>query len=361
MAHDRTTSRRAYLSSIAAGSVLLAGCSSSGDGSDGGSDGGSPDSDGGDGGTDGGSGGGDGGDGSGGSEDLTEVSFATTETGSAGVLTSIIQDQGLDEKHGLNVSVQAASPPKAMQLLRNEAVQTSLFSPQGAAVANTEGSNIRLFGSILANHTSLMTTPDSDIEGWDDLVGESVGILSPPSGMWNQTNLLLREMGYSEDDFDFRQGSPGAIHSFDQRGDVAAHVHFVPVSIKSIANGDMREVQFLPSKFEELLGHNLQFVPLGAHQSWIDANPEAARGLRDTLIEAQQLFHDSPRETISSYSDAIGLENEDQIDAAVERMPPTYPAAWGDEQKSNVTTQLELSKEYGIIPEDAPTDIVADL
>jgi ABC-type nitrate/sulfonate/bicarbonate transport system substrate-binding protein len=206
-----------------------------------------------------------------------------------------------------------------------------------------------------------MTYDNDSLEGWDDLVGERVGILSPPSGMWNQTNLMLREMGYSTDDFDFRKGSPGAIHSFDQRGDVTAHVHFVPVSIKSIVSGEMREVQFLPSKFEELFGHNLQFVPLAAHQSWIDENPDAAQSLRATLIEAQQLFMDSPRETISAYSDAIGLENEDQVDAAVERMPPTYPAEWGDTQKENVTSQLELSKEYGIIPEDAPTDIVADI
>ena len=83
--------------------------------------------------------------------------------------------------------------------------------------------------------------------------------------------------------------------------------------------------------------------------------------MRAALIDAQKLFTESPEETISKYQDVIGLENQKQVDAAVERMPATYPAKWGDAEKENVVNQLELSKKHGIIPDDAPTDIVADL
>ena len=361
MARKRRTSRRSYLSAIAAGSAVLAGCTGGGDGGSGGESGGSDGSDGESGGSDGATTGESGGTTQGGSDDLTEVTFATTETGSAGVLTTIIQDRGLDEKHGIKVTVQAAAPAKAMQLLKNNAVETSIFSPQSAAVANTEGSDIRLFGPVLSNHNSLVTTPDSDIEGWEDLVGERVGILSPPSSMWNQTNLMLAEMGHSMEDFDFRKGSPGAIHSFNVRGDVAAHIHFIPVTLKTVTAGEMREVMFLPDKFEELWGHNIQLVPIGAHQSWLDENAETAKNLRAALIDAQKLFTESTEETIRQYQETLGISGDEQIQAAVERVPATYPAAWGDTQREGLTSQLERSKEYGIIPEDAPTDIVADI
>lgn len=289
------------------------------------------------------------------------VSMATTQTGSVGALTAIIQEEGLDEKNGISLEIQDAVPPQAMQLLRNEAVAVSIFSPQGAAVANTQGSNIRLFGPMLANHISLMTSQTDGIQGWEDLVGESVGIMSPPSGMWNHALLLLAELGHSADDFDFREGAPGAIHSFDARGDVAAHLHFIPVTISAITAGDMREAEFMPDQFQELFGHNLQFVPLAAHDTWLQENPDTAVNLRNAVIEAQQLFKDQTQETISRFRDVIGLETDEEVQAAAERMPATYPAAWGTAQKSNVVEQLELSQEHGLIPGDAPTDIVADL
>lgn|GEM_PF-6046414 len=353
MAREHTTSRRAYLTAAGATvAATIAGCSSGGDGGDGGS---TPTEDSGDGGSDGGA-----------STTMapepTSVSVATTQTGSLGVLTAIIQEEGLDEANGVSFEIQDAVPPQAMQLLRNEAVDVSIFSPQGAAVANTQGSDIRLFGPGLANHISLMTTPENDgIQSWDDLVGEAVAIMSPPSGMWNHTMLLLAERGYSVDDFDFRQGAPGAIHTFNARGDTAAHLHFIPVTIGAIASGDMREVEFMPDAFQEIFGHNLQFVPIAAHQSWLDDNSETALNVRSTFVEAEQLFKDDPEGTISAYQETIGLQSDAAVEAAAERMPATYPAQWGSTEAENVVEQLERSKANGLIPEDAPTDIVADL
>ncbi|SEH65552.1 ABC-type nitrate/sulfonate/bicarbonate transport system, substrate-binding protein [Halopenitus malekzadehii] len=349
MTSDALTTRRAYLTAVATGTAALGGCSSDGGGGDGGDGGGNTTT------TTTGT--------TSSEQDLREISFATTETGSIGVLTSIVQEEGFDEQRGIKINVQATTPAKGPQLLKNKAVETSLFSPQGAAIANTEGSNIRLFGPLLANHNSLITTADNtDVQSWEDLKNEKVGILSPPSGIWNHTNLLLNEMGYSTDDFDFRKGSPGSIHSFNARGDVAAHVHFVPVTVKSIASGGMRELLFYPDKFQDQFGHNLQFTPLAAHQSWLDENPDAARSLREALIDAQKLFTDSPKDTISKYRDTIGLENQNQVDTAAERMPATYPAAWGSTQTSNLQSQLQMSKEYGLISDDAPTDIaVSDI
>jgi ABC-type nitrate/sulfonate/bicarbonate transport system substrate-binding protein len=342
MTREKVTNRRAYLSALAVGTATLAGCTADSSNSSSGSDSTNKSS----------------GSNSTNKQDLREITFATTKTGSVGVLTNIIKEEGFDKQHGIKIKEQATSPSKAAQLLVNNAVEAGLMSPQGAAVANTKGSNIRLFGPILSNHNSLMTTPENtDIQSWKDLKGKRVGILSPPSGIWNHTHLLLNEIGISPDNFDFRKGSPGAIHAFNERGDVAAHIHFIPVSVKAIAGGEMREVLFYPNKFKDLFGNNLQFVPLAAHQSWLEKNPDAARSLRAALIKAQKLILDNPKDTITKYMEVIGLENQDQVNLAVKRMPATYPAAWGRPQKKNIKTQLKLSKKYGIIPDNAPINI----
>lgn len=336
MKRNTLSTRRTYLKTVSAGSVLgLAGCLGI-------------------------SGGG----GSNGDNDFTTVSVGTTETGSLGVLSKIIKDREIDKEHGIKFDVQAAAPPDAMQLLQNEAVDTSIFSPQGAAIANTEGSDIRLFGPGLANHISLMTTTENDgISGWGDLTGDTVGVMPSPSGMWNHTLLLLAEMGLDhEEDFDIRTGAPGAIHGFNAKSDVRAHAHFIPVTITAREAGDMRQVTFYPDKFEEIYGHNLQFVPFASRQGWLDENPDAARAARDTMIDAQQLFIDNPRTILNEYQDVAGFENEAQIDIAVDLMPSVYSGQWGQEAVDNVVQQLERSKELGLIPSDAPTEeVVTDI
>lgn len=337
MRRNSSTTRRTYLKTLGAGStVAVAGCI------------------------------GGGGDDSGGdtNSDLTTVSVGTTETGSLGILSEIIKDRSIDNDHGVEFDIQPAAPPDAMQLLQNEAVDTSIFSPQGAAIANTEGSDIRLFGPGLSNHISLMTTSENDdISGWEDLTGETVASMPAPSGMWNHTRLLLAEMGLDhEEDFDFRTGAPGAIHGFNARGDVSAHAHFVPVTITAQESGDMRQVTFYPDRFEEIYGHNLEFVPFASHQSWLDENPETARAARDTMIEAQQLFIDDPATILDEYQDVAGFENQAQIDLAADLMPAVYSGEWGQSAVDNIVEQLERSKELGLIPSDAPTEeVVTDV
>lgn len=124
----------------------------------------------------------------------------------------------------------------------------------------------------------------------------------------------------------------------------------------------MRQVIFYPDKFEELYGHNLEFVPFASRQSWIDENPDAARGARDTMIDAQQLFIDDPKTILNEYQDVAGFENQEQIDVAADLMPAVYSGEWGQDAMDNVVQQLERSKELGLIPSDAPTEeIVTDV
>ncbi|MFC7216090.1 ABC transporter substrate-binding protein [Saliphagus sp. GCM10025334] len=294
----------------------------------------------------------------------TTVTVGTTETGSLGVLTEIIKDRGIDNDHGIEFDVEPTDPASAAQLLQNEAVDTSVFSPQGAATANTEGSDIRLYGPALSNHNAIMTTSNNDdISGMEDLVGKAIGIMPSPSGMWNHMRLLLAEMGLDyEEDFDLRTGAPGGIHGFNARGDVAAHGHFIPVTVTSEEAGDMRPVFYFADRFEEIYGHNLALVPFATRQSYIDENPDAARAARDAIIEAQQLFNDDPAGIIDEYRDVIGLENQEQVDIAAEQMPAAYTGEWGQDAVDRIVQQLERSKELGLIPSDAPTeDIVVDI
>ncbi|MFC6766122.1 hypothetical protein [Natrinema soli] len=44
-----------------------------------------------------------------------------------------------------------------------------------------------------------------------------------------------------------------------------------------------------------------------------------------------------------------------------EKLPDIVPGWDTDEAQENIPDQIELAKEQGVIPDDAPTDIVADI
>lgn len=270
--------------------------------------------------------------------------------------------EGLDEEHGVEIETKRASAAKVEQLLVNKAVNVAYASPQGAARANNEGRNIRIYGPWLADHNSLMVRQDSDISSFEDITGKRLGILSSQSGQYNHTALRLAKAGMSlTDDFDLRHGSPGAVHAFDAKKEVAAHMHFIPVTVKTLQEDKFREVEYLPKTLEEMFGRNLHFVCLAAYQNFLDENPKAAKGIRKALIDAAKLVSEDPEKYLKRYKDVVGYENEEQIKIAAKRTPPIYPDAWGDEQRNNITDQLQQSKELGVLAKDAPTDIIADI
>lgn len=297
-----------------------------------------------------------------GTGDTTTVSVGSASGGSTGLLMEVLLDEGLDEEHGIEIEPERAPAPEVTQLLVNEAVDVAYSSPQGAANANIQGRNIRIYGPWLADHNSLMVLPDSDVEGWEDLLGERIGILPEASGTYNHAAMRLaaEDMNITED-FDLRKGNPGAIHSFNQNQEVAAHFHFPPVSIKSMEEGSFREVEFLPDKLEELFGRNMHFVSLAAYEEFLNDNSEAAQSVRSALLDAAQLIHDDAETYISQHQDFTGFENDEQVKLAAERAPAMYPNEWNDEARDNIVDQLEKSKELGTIPDDAPTDIISDI
>lgn len=293
--------------------------------------------------------------------ELTTIKYATAAGGVAEIQSNIIKANGIDEKYGLNLDLNAVAPPKAPQLLVNKAVEASLFSVQAAAVANTEGKHIRIYAPGLHVHLSLMTS--GDYTELADLEGEKIGVLSSPSGTWNQTNQLWHLLGYDlQKDFEVVQGGPGAIHSQDIREDVEAHTHFPPSSVRQIVDedGPLTEVFRYSELFErsDVLGRNPMLTGYSVHEEFLRENPETVKALRSMKIEADQYLRNNAFDALKEHIDLTGYETDAQLELAAEITKTQYPGVWGQEKRQQVVEQLELSKEIGLIPNDAPTDQV---
>lgn len=340
---DTPTDRRSYLKGLAGlTTVGVAGCS--GDGGDG-EDGG----------------GGDGGDG--GNGDLPTVDMSATAGASFGQLVAdVLKGEEFDHQNDVNVEITEAGPAEVPQLVINGSVDTGFGNPTGMATARTEGHEVSIYGPWNANHSSLLAPPDSDVEGWEDLTGEQIGILGAPSGIWNHTKMLLAERGWDlEQDFETRTGAPPAIQSWITGGDVAAGVLFYPLIVPALVEGDLVEVGFIPDMLEESFGRVYDFVNLIALDGWLDDNPDLAESTQQAMIDAHGYIQNNPVEVLEEYGADVTVESEEEIDLMAEKLPGIVPGWDTSEAQEDIQEQLEFVKELGMLPEDAPTDIVADI
>lgn len=295
--------------------------------------------------------------------DLDTVQMAATSGASFGqLIADVFKDEEFDQQNDVFIEITEAGPAEVPQLVINGSVDTGFGNPTGMASARVEGHEVSIYGPWNANHSSLLAPPNSDVDGWEDLVGEEIGILGPPSGVWNHTSMLLAERGWDlEEDFETRTGAPPAIQSWITGGDVAAGVLFYPLIVPSLVDGDLVEVGFIPDMLDETFGRVYDFVNLIGLDDWLEESPEQASRVQQTLIDAHTYVRENPVETLEEYGADVTVESEEEIELTAEKLPDIVPGWDTAQAQEDIQEQLEFVKELGMIPEEAPTDIVADI
>lgn len=294
---------------------------------------------------------------------LLPVRMASSSGASlAQLLTDVIIGEGFDERNGISLEITEAGPAEVPQLVINGSVDTGFGNPIGMANARTQGHNVSLFGPWIRNHSSLLVGPDSDVQEWEDLVGDSIGMLSPPSGIWFHTAMVLNGLGLDiEEDFETHTGAPPAILSWITGGDVDAGVLFYPLITSPLVEGDLLEVAFMPEVFEDVYGRVFDFVNLIALDEWLDEDHDRALQFQRTTVETHEWVMNNPVETLERYGPNSGVETDEEIELTAEKLPDIVSTWDTDQAKENIQEELELAQELGMLDSDAPTDIVADI
>lgn len=289
-------------------------------------------------------------------EEVEQLSFAAA-VGASGVVATVLQEEGIAEKHNLSIEMSKQAPADAENALFQKTVDTGIFSPISAARANAEGQNIRVIAPNLNNHNSVLVKPDSEYESLDDLVGKRFGSFERITGAFNAFSILTTEMGYNfEEDFNVTFGGAVTLLNLLDRGDVEATLSFESFVTRWIARDNARELFKVNDKFTEETGHNNLFLGVAAHENWIQNNTSKAVKFHRALLDAQTQLHTNP-DMIEKYSDVFGLQNQEEIDLGKERIPRVYPTEWNEQKIQAGRQDIQTAREIGIIPEDATAEI----
>lgn len=339
----------------AGGFVGLAGCSGGDGGS--GADGGS-----GDGGSSPTAGSGDGGASTETqSGEPTPVVHGAVEGGTTGILATVMKEQGIDTKHGIELQPKYfTSPPNVQQqLMFNDDIPTAYMGSIVATRMHAEGQRPQLVGPYMLNHTYVLAQADGPVQEPADLAGAKVSFASTAADAWLKFVVLLEEAhGVAPDELEFVQSAPPAALSLLERGEVDAILSFEPLVTIAETKFDFDTI-FVPREaWEREQSLPLTTVDLAWVKPWYDANPEAGVGLAKALKESQVYIQENMDTVIEENADSFGFQTQAQIDLGKERLTEIYPLEWN--RDDFVESELEMvrrAKALGLIEPEPTEDI----
>lgn len=261
----------------------------------------------------------------------TPVVHGAVEGGTTGILVTVMQAQGIDKKHGIDLRPEFFTSPPAVQqqLYLNDDIPTAYMGSIIATRIFAEGQRPQLVGPYMLNHTYVLARADGPVQAPEDLAGKTVSFASTAADAWLKFVVMLEAAhGVHPDELEFVQTAPPAALSVLERGDVDAILSFEPLVTIALTKFDF-DIIFVPREaWEREENLPLTTVDLAWMESWYNEFPDAGRSLALALRETQQYIQANMDDVIDQHSDSFGFKAQEQIDLGKERLTEIYPTEW---------------------------------
>lgn len=291
----------------------------------------------------------------------TTVVHGTTEGGTTGVITSVVENQGFDADHGLDLDLKEfTSPPQVQnQLALSDDVPTGYMGSIIATRMHAKNKPMKLVGPYMYYHAYVLARSDSDIDGPEDLAGKKISYANEAADAWLKFAVLLAEThGITPDEYEFVQSAPPAALPLLDRGEVDAILSFEPILTKGLVEYDF-DVVFSPrDAWRENEDLPLTTVDLAVTAPYYEDNPDTTSDLAATLLDAQRHLSENIDTIIEENKKTFGFESQAAVDLGKERMDQIYPTEWN--QDGFVESELrmvEKANELGMIDTPPTEDI----
>jgi NitT/TauT family transport system substrate-binding protein len=307
----------------------------------------------------------DGGDGDGAGGEV--VRFQGLPADPAAIPMLVMQEEGLDEKHGFQAEFVEVDPDAAANtLLLGESDIAMEQDAVTMTLAQQEGEEGVVFWPVLNTMMSVVVPEDSDAQTPEDLVGQKVGHFGVDSGTTSVIALMLSEL-YGIDvfeDYDLREAGPAALPELLKGGEVEAIFDYEPLALRAVLETPGRYL-FEPAKAwaEESGGWSPYLTNLAARVDWLEENPDLALAAKDAWVEAVEIIEDSNYEIFAEepYRSFLELRSDEELDAFVDYCAelPCLLNEWSEEDIEQLNGWLELMAENDVLIEEPPAEPVA--
>lgn len=248
-------------------------------------------------------------------EPLPELTVGTLEGGTVTWELETIRAHGLDRAHGFSLKLLALAGNPATHVAMHGGEVDSIVSDWLWVAQQRAAGADYVFLPYSTAVGGLMVPGDSTVQSLADLEGQTIGVGgSPVDKSW----LILRAWSMSEHG---RNGgrdladttrqlfgaAPIILNAFES-GEVAAAVNLWHFQAKMEARGARELVDVVTAARDLGLDPDTPLLGYVLRESWIQANPQAARGLAEASAEAKRILStdDSAWEALRPIMNAEG-------------------------------------------------------
>lgn len=279
----------------------------------------------------------------------------------------VMQEEGIDEKHGFTAEFIEVDPDAAANTLllgesdvamEQDAVTMTLAQQQGQAGV--------VFYPVLNTMMGVVVAEDSEYQEPADLVGQRVGHFGVDSGTTSIICLMLKDLHDIDcfEDFDLREAGPAALPELLASGEVEAIFDYEPLALRAVLETPGRYL-FEPAKAwaDRSDGWSPPLTNLAARVDWLEENPDLAIAVRDAWAEATQIVSDSDYEILNEepYKTFMAMGSEEELAAFIEYCAalPCLLNSWDESDIEHTNEWLELMAENDVLIEETAEEPVA--
>lgn len=289
-------------------------------------------------------------------ETTTKLEFGAPKGAAAGVSPRVARDQGFAANRNIDLTLELAAPPQLFTRLQGKKIESSTFPViSGARLAN-QNRAIRLFQPVARSFNSIIARKGKGLSNVEDLKDVTLGSMPKKTAPFTHFALLLSLEGFAAENFEFQFGPPPVLFGQMKKGGLDAMIGVEPFSTRLLATGEFKEFFVFNQRWKEMKGANMPLVEAATYQSSLDEKPDAFEGFGQALVDAGQYISDNKQAVFQQYADVLGLQNDDQIQLAVERIAPIYPTQFATELRESGKEVVRLAAKQGLLSKDPPID-----
>lgn len=286
----------------------------------------------------------------------TKLEFGAPKRAAAGVSPRVVSNQGFAAERNVDLTLELAAPPQLFTRLQGKKIESSTFPViSGARLAN-QNRAIRLFQPVARSFNSIIARKGQGLSNVEDLKDVTLGSMPKKTAPYTHFALLLSLKGFDVENFEFQFGPPPVLFGQMKKGELDAIIGVEPFSTRLLATGNYTEFFVFNRIWNELKGSDMPLVEGATYQSSLDEKPDAFAGFGQALVEAGKYISNNERDVFERYADELGLQNDEQIRLAVDRIAPIYPTTFSTELRKSGKEVVRLAAEHGLIGTKPPID-----
>jgi NitT/TauT family transport system substrate-binding protein len=279
----------------------------------------------------------------------------------------VLQEQGLDEKHGFKAEFVEVDPDAAANtLLLGESDVAMEQDGVTMTLAQQQGEHAQVFFPVLNTMMSVVVREDSPYQSPEDLIGKKVGHFGVDSGTTSVIAVMLKEL-YDIDvfkDYDLREAGPAALPELLKNGEVEAIFDYEPLGLRAVLEAPGRYL-FEPAKAwaEKTGGWSPYLTNLAARTDWLEENPDLAVSVRDAWLEAVEYIESTDYELFAEdpYKEFLSPASDEELEGFIDYCAelPCFLKSWTEEDISHLNDWLQLMVDNDVLLDKTAEDPIA--